>query len=447
MQTPETRFALLGGDRIAYQVFGEGPPDVVLLAGMFGHVDVRWEEPMHAAFLRRLASFSRLIVFDRLGTGASDPFPSGPLPAWEAWADDVRAVMDAAGSERASLLAQADAGPMALVFAATEPERTHSLILVNAPPRMVPDHDYPAAEISGAERAALAELLSNQWGTKEWSDFAYPSMKHDDGFRSWFAKYLRASCRPREAGAYLEAMLHLDARHVLPTIRVPTLVLHRERCDLLPIEWGRQTAERIPGAKLEIIPGIDYGIVMDHADIILDHIQQFLTGVRRGPDLDRVLASVLFTDIVSSTHNASALGDRRWSGQLDAHDAIARDLIDRFRGRFVKSTGDGVLATFDGPGRAIGCATAMHEALKTIGLEIRSGIHSGEIELRGEDIGGIGVHIAARILTEAGPGEILLSRTVKDLVAGSHGLSFRDRGLRQIRGLDEPWQLFALQMR
>lgn len=446
MDVPETRFAFLGGDRIAYQVLGEGPPDLVFLAGMSGHVDVRWEDPLHAEFLKRLASFSRLIVFDRRGTGASDPFPLEVLPAWEAWADDVRAVMDAAGSKSASLFAQADAGPMALVFAATEPERTHSLILANAPPRMVPDDDYPADAMSTEDRAALARLLGERWGTEDWTDVAYPSMRTDGRFRAWFAKYLRASCSPREAGTYLEAMLHLDARHVLPTIRVPTLVLHRGSCELLPVEWGRRTAEGIAGARFQIVPGTDYGIVADHPELLLDHVQEFVTGVRRGPDLGRVLASILFTDIVSSTERARSLGDRRWSEQLHDHDSLARSLIERFRGSMIKATGDGVVATFDGPGRAIGCATAMREGLRSMSLSIRCGIHSGEIEIRGDDIGGIGVHIAARVMAQAGPDEILVSRTVKDLVAGSHGLTFRDRGHHTLKGIEDRWQLFTVEM-
>src|SRR5215212_8691155 len=374
---PETTYARIGDDRIAYQVLGEGP-DLVLTLGAFGHVDLQWEDPATALFLRRLASFSRLILFDRRGTGASDPLPEALPPPWETYADEVAAVMDAAGSEQAALMATtAEAGPMALFFAATRPERTRALVPGNASAR------------------------------------------------------------------FLRALFQVDMRSLLPLIQAPTLVLHRRDFALLPIEHGRYLAEHIPNARLVELPGADGPLTWETPELTLDAVEEFLTGVRQTAPATRVLATVLFTDIVASTERASELGDRRWRDLLEVHDDIGRRLVEQWGGRVVKSTGDGLLATFDGPGRAIACAVGLREQLGDIDLQIRAGLHTGEVEVRGDDVGGIAVHIAARILGEAAPGEILVSRTVRDLVAGSDR-TLTDRGPRRLKGVEGDWQLFAV---
>jgi class 3 adenylate cyclase len=438
---PETKFAKLGDDHVAYQVVGEGPVDLVFVAGMAGHVDVRWEDPFQASFLSRLASFTRLILFDRRGTGASDPVSLEALPSWELWIDDLRCVLDAAESERAAMLAQADAGPMALLFAATEPDRTAALVLANTSAKFIAEDDYPYGLPRESSESVVA-LSESMWGTEAWVEFAYPSMANDARFRRWFAKYQRVSCSPRQAGAYMRSQQLMDVREVLPTIRVPTLVLHREKLQSIPFEQGRYVADHVPGAKLVTLPGADVGMYSEDADEILDHIEEFLTGMRRGTSTNRVLATVMFTDIVGSTDLAGKLGDARWRELLIAHDALVRAYVDRFRGRVVKTTGDGALVTFEGPGRALRCAFGLRDALRGIGLETRVGLHTGEVELIEGDVGGMTVHIAARILDVAEPEEIVVSRTVKDLVAGSE-FEFEDRGVVGLKGVEDPWQLYS----
>jgi class 3 adenylate cyclase len=439
---PETTYARVGDDRVAYQVLGDGP-DLVLTLGAFGHVDLQWEEPATALFLRRLASFSRLILFDRRGTGASDPLPESLPPPWEAYAEEVAAVMDAAGSEQAALMATtAEAGPMALFFAATRPERTRALVLGNASARYVAADDYPIG--FPPERAeAIISRVEDTWGTAEPVATAIPSRAGDERFRRWVARMQRSMASPRTAHTFLRALFEVDMRSLLPLIQAPTLVLHRRDFALLPIEHGRYLAEHIPNARLVELPGADGPLTWETPELTLDLVEEFLTGVRRAAPANRVLATVLFTDIVASTERASELGDRRWRDLLEVHDDQGRRLVEQWGGRVVKSTGDGLLATFDGPGRAIACAVALREQLGDIDLQIRAGLHAGEVEVRGDDVGGIAVHIAARILSEAGPGEILVSRTVRDLVAGSdHTLT--DRGTRRLKGVEGDWQLFAV---
>lgn len=442
MQTPQTQFAYLGGDRIVYQVVGEGSIDLVVTNGSFSNIDMIWEDAAAAQVLRRFASFSRLILFDRRGAGGSDPLPLDAPPNWESWMDDLRAVMDAAGSERAAILGAIDGNYLAIPFAATYPERTVALVLINGTAKYVVDDDYP----EGSPREAaeqLVNLVVDNWGTEQLAAMTYADRANDERFVRWYAKYLRASSSPRSARTFTYQLLSADIRPLLPLIQAPTLVMHRTGYMFVPIEQGRYMASRIPGARFVELSGRG-NVFFLNPDELADQVEEFLTGVRRGPEPDRALATVLFTDIVRSTDRAAELGDRRWRDVLDAHDATVRGHLDRFRGRLINTTGDGMLATFDSPGRAIRFAMELQERLSEIGLEIRTGLHTGEIELRDAgDIGGIAVHIAARIMNEAGPREVLVSRTVKDLVAGST-FTFEDRGIRLLKGIPDDWQLFAL---
>jgi class 3 adenylate cyclase len=439
---PETTYAPLGDDRVAYQVLGDGP-DLVLTMGAFGHVDLQWDEPGTALYLRRLASFSRLITFDRRGTGASDPLPEDLPPPWEAYADEVAAVMDAAGSRRAALMATtAEAGPMALFFAATRPERTAALVLGNASARYVAADDYPIG-IPPERAEAIISRVEDTWGTAEPIATAIPSRAGDERFRRWAARLQRSIASPRTVHVMLRALFEVDVRPLLPMIQAPTLVLHRRNFPLLPIEHGRYLAEHIPNARLVELPGSDGPLTWEEPEASLGPIEEFLTGVRATIPATRVLATVLFTDIVASTERAAELGDRRWRELLQVHDDLGGRLVEQWGGRVVKSTGDGLLATFDGPGRAIACAVALRDQLGDIGLAIRAGLHAGEVELRDDDVGGIAVHIAARILAAADPGELLVSRTVRDLVAGS-GRALAGRGTHRLKGVDGDWELFAV---
>ncbi len=439
---PATRYARLGDDRIAYQVLGDGPLDLVFTPGSFGNVDMVWEDPAAALFLRRLASFSRLIRFDRRGTSASDPLPLHALPPWESYADELTAVLDEVGSERAAILAMLDAGPSAMFFAATYPERTVALILANTSARWVADGPGDVGIPREAAEAIVARL-DEVWGTEGMVDLQVPSRAGDDRFRRWYARYTRSIAGPRAVRAFSRALFHVDARSILPSIQAPTLVLHRERYVVLPLEHGRFLAEHVPGATLAVIPGSDGPVYWETSDEVVERIEGFLLGVHRGADADRSLATVLFTDIVGSTERAAELGDRRWREILDVHDDLARRRVESSGGRFVKGTGDGLLATFDGPGRAIRAALAIREDLRQIGIEIRAGLHIGEVEARGADVGGVAVHIAARVMGEAAEGEILVSRTIRDLVVGSD-LVLAERGSHALKGLEGAWELFAV---
>jgi class 3 adenylate cyclase len=437
---PETRYAWLGQDRIAYQVLGEGPPDLVMAAAVT--VDVAWEDPGVALFLRSLASFSRLILFDRRGTGASDPPPPDPLPPWESYVEELAVVLDEVGSERAAILAEVETTPAAIFFAGTRPERTSALILVHASAKYVASDDYPIGIPREVAEALLAQV-DQLWGTEAMAATFVPSRAGDERFRHWWAKLLRTGASPRAAQALLRAATEGDTRPLLPLIQAPTLLLHRRDFQLLTVEHARYLVERIPGAKLIELPGADMSVIWDSPELVLDLIEEFLTGVRRIPEPKRVLATVLFTDIVGSTERATRLGDRRWRELLEIHDELARRLVEEFQGQLVKTTGDGILATFDGPGRGIRCAAALRDELRGIGLQIRAGLHTGEVELRDGDVGGIAVHLAARVMAAAGSGEIFTSRTVRDLVAGAN-ITVEDRGPHALKGVEDAWQLFAV---
>jgi class 3 adenylate cyclase len=439
---PETNYVRLGEDRIAYQVFGQGPPDLVVTTGTVGSIDSIWEEPGVALFLRRLASFSRLILFDRLGSGASDPLPLDPLPPWEAHAEELDAVLEAVGSERTVIMAHGDVGPMGLLFAVTRPERTSALILANTSARYLAADDYPIGVPPEVAEPLIAQA-DQLWGTEALAAIYTPSRAGDQRFLAWHAKVLRATASPRRLQVYLRAALEVDARPLLPLVHAPTLILHRQNHGFIPIEHARYMAEHLPRAKLVELPGADALLMWETPELALDHMEEFLTGIHRTVESRRVLATVLFTDIVDSTEQASRVGDRRWRELLEVHDELARRLVEEAGGQVVKTTGDGVLATFDGPGRGIRCATTLREELGKIGLQVRAGLHTGEVELRDNDVGGIAVHIAARVMAAARPGEILSSRTVRDLVVGSD-VALESRGTRSLKGVEGKWQLFAV---
>jgi pimeloyl-ACP methyl ester carboxylesterase/class 3 adenylate cyclase len=442
-EIPETRFAKIGEDRIAYQVVGEGPPDLLWLSGLGEPIDARWEYPPCASFVRRLASFSRLIMFDRLGVGASDPVSLESLPNWEGWADDALAVLDAVGSTRAVILGVSQGGPAAIMVAATRPERAQALILVNTAARVLQADDYPWGQ-TPEEADAIVDFIAERWGTEDAASIGAPSLADDPVFCRWIAKSCRMSCSAREIATYIRQDNLTDVRQVLPSIQVPTLVLHRSDAPFLTLDQGRYLGQQIPGARFVSVPGDNLFIFTKPNAQILSHIEDFVTGGAPGVRTDRALAAVLFTDIVGSTERAAALGDRRWSSLLGSHDVLAQATVNEHGGRLVRLTGDGVLATFDGPGRAIRCGFALRDALDPLGITIRAGLHTGEVELRGDDIGGIAVHVAARVLEHAGGGELLVSAAVPLLVAGS-GVEFEDRGDYELKGLPGTWKLYAVE--
>jgi class 3 adenylate cyclase len=442
MDPPETRYARSGDLHIAYQVLGEGRQDVVFVAEFWNSIEAQWEEPGFERFLRRLASFSRLICFDQRGSGMSDPVALSELPTLEEWMDDVRAVMDATGSVKAVLLGSGGGGLISTLFAATYPERTEALILLNSFARLTRAPDYPIGNSMEFEERVEWELR-NGWGRGILLETTAPSMAADASFRRWWARYQRLGSSPGTVITMRRMLQQSDVRHVLGSIRVPTLVLHRAENRLVDAALGRYLAERIPGGRYVEVPGVDYFPFVGDSATILDEIEEFVTGQRGAREADRVLATVLFTDIVGSTERAADLGDRRWRELLQRHhDGIRREL-ERHRGEEVDTAGDGFLATFDGPARAVRCARAIGAAVRPLGLEVRCGLHTGEVERAGRQVSGLGVHIAARVMALAGPGEVLVSSTVKDLVAGS-GIEFQDRGTHALKGVPAHWRLFRV---
>lgn len=440
--SPETRYAKSGNVHIAYQVIGQGPIDLVLIPGLFTHVEHQWDEPNFARFLERLASFARLIVLDARGAGLSDR--SLELPPLEEQMDDVLAVLDAVGAPAAAFFGLSQAGPMAILFAASHPERTTALVLYGtyATPRA--DAESPWGR-SPEWMAEYDRLIDQQWGSGVFLEQVAPSRVGDGPFRRWWSRYERLSYGPGNALAYFHMNAQIDVRAILPSIRVPTLVLQRRDDTYRDAGHAIYLASQIPAAKLVELMGRDHLPYIGDSDAILDEVQEFLTGVRPPPEPDRVLATVLFTDIVGSTERASALGDHAWRALLDRHHTLVRQELDRFRGREVDTAGDGFLATFDGPARAVRCATAIARGVREIGLEVRAGVHTGEVELIGEDVAGIAVHIGARICALADPGQVLVSTTVRDLVAGS-GIGFEDRGSFRLKGIADEWRLFTARL-
>jgi class 3 adenylate cyclase len=435
--TPTTRYAKSGEASIAYQVIGEGPVDLVSVGGPASHIDLEWENPIAERALERLASFTRLVRFDRRGTGLSDP--AERAPTLEQQMDDLRAVMDALGLERTALWGASDAG-LGAMFAATYPERLTALILWGVTARGA---DVITPQMSERMLDAL-----EHYGEGRFGQLYAPSRVGDTQFEEWWARFERAVASPGMARKILELVLQSDLSGILPTIRVPTLVLHRSDDALVPLELGRDLASRIPDARFVETPGTDNypwtGNWESEAEPILDAVEEFLTGTRPSHEPDRVLSTVLFTDIVGSTERAATIGDRRWRELLGKHYAIVREQLKRWRGREVKTVGDGFVATFDGPARAVQCADTIVRAVEPVGLQVRAGVHTGECERIGDDVGGIAVHIGARVAALAEGGEVLVSSTVKDLVAGS-GLDFVDRGENQLKGVPGEWHLFALE--
>lgn len=434
-----TRYADSSGVSIAYQVHGKGELDLVFVPGFVSHVELLWEHPSVARFLRRLGSFARLIVFDKRGQGLSDP-PADP-PTLEESMDDLRAVLEAAGCERPAVLGVSEGGPMSMLFAATHPRQVASLVLYGTYARMVRSSDYPI----GLPPDALdrwAEMMRREWGGPVGIRYWAPSAVGDAQTERWWARLLRQGTSPAGAVALIDLYREMDVRGTLSSIDVPVLILHREDDPVVHPAQGRFLAERIPGSRFITLPGSDHLAWTGDQDALLDEIEEFLTGSRHAHKPERAPATVLFTDIVSSTETAARVGDRRWRELLERHDAIVRRQLAVHRGREVKTMGDGFLATFDGPGRAIRCASALSEAVHEIELEVRAGIHTGEVELIGDDVGGMAVNIGARIGALAAPGEVLVSSTVRELVVGS-GLEFAERGSHTLKGAPGEWRLFA----
>jgi class 3 adenylate cyclase len=440
---PETRYARLGELHLAYQVLGKGPPDILLLDQWFGHVDAQWDVPPLAALRERLATFGRLIMFDKRGTGLSDPIPTSSLPTIEEFMTDIPAVLDAVGSERAAVIANIGGGMLAIPFAAAHPERVSSLILVDCFARFLEAPDFPFGA-SVEEFAQGIEQAEEDTGRGVMIDLFAPSVANDERIRRAWVRYERNATTPGSTKAIVRLIYESDVRDVLPAIRVPTLVIHRADAAGFRVEHGRYLADRIPDAKYVELPGADNLIWAGDQDAIVAEIQDFVTGVRPVLHSRRVLATVLFTDIVGSTRLAAELGDARWQGLLADHNRVVRRHLDRFGGTEVKVVGDGFLATFDGPARAVRCALAIRDDVKELGLEIRAGLHVGEIEVLPDDVAGLAVHLGARVSALAGASEVLVSSTIKDLVVGS-GLDFEDRGIHELKGVPGEWRLFAVQ--
>ncbi len=433
---PPVRYAKSGTLNIAYQVTGAGPRDLVLISGFVSHLDLDWAEPRHAYFLERLGSFSRLIRFDKRGTGLSDR--PGGLPDLETRMDDVRAVMDSVGSERAVLFGYSEGGAMAILFAATYPERTAALVMYGSFARRLVGSDYPWGKTPEA-RAAYALQVEGDWGWEADMQAMCPSA--DKAMARWWRERSRAAASPGAARALVEMNSLVDVRDILPAVRVPTLVLHRRDDRDSRVEEGRYIADRIGGANFVELAGRDHFVSID-PDQILDPVEAFVTGHRPAHAGNRMLATILFVDIVDSTRRAIALGDRKWVAALTGFHGAAAEQVERYSGRHVNTTGDGLVATFDGPARAVRCGCAVRDMARASDLEVRCGVHTAEIELRGADIAGIGVHTGARIAELADPGEVWVSRTVKDLVAGA-GLRLEDRGAHRLKGIDDNWTLYA----
>jgi class 3 adenylate cyclase len=438
---PETRYARSGDVSIAYQVVGEGELDLVLAFQFISHLDLVWESPLEARFIRRLASFARVILFDRRGVGLSDPVDR---PATlEERMDDVRAVMDAAGSDRAALLGMSEGATVCMLFAATYPERTSALVLWGAMARSTQADDYPWATTREAVLEANDELIAPLWGQGATIEIFAPSLADDPRAREMQARFERQAASPKQATQLLHMFLDTDVRDALPLIQAPTLVLHRRGDRAVNFRAARWLATQIEGSRYVELEGEDHPPWVGDTRRAMDEIEGFLTGVRPAVPPDRVLATVLFTDIVESTRLLGEMGDRRWRELLAQHQDLVREQLERFQGREIKTTGDGFLAIFDGPTRAVECAKAIAEEMPALGIEVRAGLHTGEVELIDDDVGGIAVHLAARICGLAGEGEVLLSRTVRDLTVGS-GIELEALGRRSLKGVDEEWEIYEV---
>ncbi|HKP88335.1 MAG TPA: adenylate/guanylate cyclase domain-containing protein [Thermoleophilaceae bacterium] len=439
---PRTRYAQAGDVSIAYQVVGDGPVDLVFFPGWFSHMDLQWEDPVISRWLDRLASFSRLILFDKRGVGLSDPVASAPT--LDERMDDIRAVMDVAGSERAAIFGLSEGGTMSALFAAAHPERVTSLILFGSwamGPELVREERFPGWERIAGMTAAVDAALDD-WGQGGMVRHLAPSVADNPAALEHMGRFERAALSRAMARDLWAALSRADARPALPLISAPTLVIHR-RDEIIPVEQAHYVAEHIAGARMLELPGADHLPWIGDSETVAAEVEEFVTGARRAPDPDRVLATVLFTDIVDSTARATSVGDREWRRLLDAHDELVRRELARHEGREAKHTGDGFLATFPGPARAVQCACRIRDEAPAIGLEVRAGLHSGECEFLGSDVRGVAIHIGARVVGRAGPGEVLVSRTVRDLLFGS-SVEFAPRGRHALKGLPDEWELFAI---
>jgi class 3 adenylate cyclase len=437
---PVARYAKSGDLHIAYAVEGDGPMDLVWVPPWISQVEYLWAEPSLERVLGRLTQFARVITFDRRGSGLSDPFFGAPT--LEEQMDDVLAVMDAAGSQNAAICGTLEGGPMAALFAATHPDRTEALILYATFARATwaPDYDWAwTAEQRDREMAGLVE----HWGEGLIASAVAPSQRTEPGFMEWAGRLERLAASPATIRRLIDLIGRFDVRDVLPSIRVPTLVMHRTGDSFIKVEHSRYIASKIPGARYVELEGDENMFSVGDWEALIGEVEEFLTGTRHEREPDRMLATVLFTDICDSTRRAAEMGDRGWRFLLERHDALFRQALERHRGREVKRTGDGFLATFDGPARAIRCAASVAEAMGSLGLQIRAGLHTGELEVMDGDLGGLAVHIASRVMGAAAPNEVLVSGTVKDLVVGS-GIDFEDRGERELRGVPGEWRLYAV---
>jgi pimeloyl-ACP methyl ester carboxylesterase len=440
VQAPKTRYARSGEVHIAYQVVGDHPIDLIYVPGFVSNVELGWAEPNRAAFFRRLASFSRLILFDKRGTGLSDRVQG--MPHLETRMDDVRAVLDAVESDRTAVVGVSEGGPMSVLFAATYPERVAALILYGSSARVVRGPGYPIGP-TPSEAEERAQWFERVWGTDEFVE----QLEDDPQLRSWWSTFLRQSMSPGDAWALQRMNNEIDVREVLPTISVPTLILHRTDDDVVDVRHARYLAERIPGARYVELEGSGHPAFSGDSEAVAEQVERFVSHVwavrPEAGEPERVLATVLFTDIVGSTARAAELGDAGWRDLLRRHHALIRRELAHFRGREIDTSGDGFFAAFDGPARAVTCACAIRDAVGELGIEVRAGIHTGECEWVDGKIAGIAVHIGARVAAEAAPGEVLVSGTVRDLVVGA-GLDFADRGSRELKGVPGDWRLFSV---
>jgi class 3 adenylate cyclase/pimeloyl-ACP methyl ester carboxylesterase len=440
--TPETRYAKSGDIHVAYQVTGDGPVDIVFAAEFWHTIEAQWDLPELASFLERLSSLGRLISFDQRGSGISDPVALDELTPLDLWMDDIAVVMDEVGSESAVLFGIGGGGAMSLLFAATHPQRVSGLVLVNSFARMSRAEDYPSGRAPELEEE-VRDVMATGWGRGVLLDILAPSRADDPEFRRWWARYQRIGASPGTVLSMRRMFNEIDVRDVLTSIRAPTLLLHRAENRFYRIENGRYLAEHVPGAKLVELPGVDYFPFIGDSDSIIRETQEFLADIAPPPKSSRQLSTVLFTDIVGSTELAAEIGDQRWRQVLEEQRVIVRRELERFSGREIDTAGDGFLATFDGPAHAVRCARVLREAVRRLGIEIRAGLHTGEVEILKDGLAGVAVHLGQRVLAEAQPGEVLVSSTVKDLTAGS-GLEFEDRGFHELKGIPEEWRLFAV---
>lgn len=435
----DVRYARSGNVHIAYRVFGDGPRDLLIVPGTLSHVELYWELPINQYLLTRLTSFARVIVFDKRGQGLSDRVT--PEQTLEERVGDVRAVLDAAGSSRATIFGWSEGGIMSTMFSATYPQRTAALVLCGCYTSL-----KESANLGAEVWPKFLRLVENRWGQGCLVPLNAPSRQHDEPFVQWFARLERASASPGDIVALLRANYELDVRHVLPAIQAPTLVLHRVGDKTHPVEFGRYLAQHIRGARYVELPGDDHllqAYERETLDLLIDEIEVLVTGAQSGAGKDRVLLTVMFVDIVGSTERATQVGDYRWREIQESHLAVARQALERFQGREIDVAGDALFAVFDGPARAIRCAGAIRDAAPQLGLEVRTGLHTGECEVVGPKVSGIAVHTGARIVAAARPQEILVSATVRDLVAGS-GIGFDERGSHTLKGVPGEWRLFAV---